>query len=177
MENRIFDTHYINFQMKPYLLFFFALFFVGIGFSQNEIDKALQKYNSQSVPYISSEDLAKMDSPILLDTRKEEEYRISHLKNAIWVGYKTFDANTIFETIKDKKMPIVVYCSIGVRSEDIGEKLIAAGYTNVSNLYGGIFDWKNKGYPVYNNQQQETNKVHAFDKQWGKLLTNGEKVY
>ncbi len=163
--------------MKPSLLFFFALFCVGMGFSQNEIDKALQKYNSRTVPYISSEDLVKRDNTILLDTRKEEEYNTSHLKNAIWVGYKTFDVNSILETIKDKHTSIVVYCSIGVRSEDIGEKLIASGFTNVSNLYGGIFDWKNKGFPVYDNQQQETNKVHAFDKQWGKLLTHGEKVY
>lgn len=163
--------------MKLSLLFFFSLFCVGIGFSQNEMDVALQKYNSQTVPYITTIDLVTANNPVLLDTRNEEEYNTSHLKNAIWVGYKTFNIHYILETIKDKNTPIVVYCSIGVRSEDIGEKLIAVGYTNVSNLHGGIFAWKNQGYPVYDNQQQETNKVHAFDKQWGKLLTNGEKVY
>ncbi len=163
--------------MKLSLLFFFSLFCVGIGFSQNEMDVALQKYNSQTVPYITTIDLVTANNPVLLDTRNEEEYNTSHLKNAIWVGYKTFNIHYILETIRDKNTPIVVYCSIGVRSEDIGEKLIAVGYTNVSNLHGGIFAWKNQGYPVYDNQQQETNKVHAFDKQWGKLLTNGEKVY
>lgn len=163
--------------MKLSLLFFFSLFCVGIGFSQNEMDVALQKYNSQTVPYITTIDLVTANNPVLLDTRSEEEYNTSHLKKAIWVGYKTFNIHYILETIKDKNTPIVVYCSIGVRSEDIGEKLIAVGYTNVSNLHGGIFAWKNQGYPVYDNQQQETNKVHAFDKQWGKLLTNGEKVY
>ena len=163
--------------MKLSLLFFFSLFCVGIGFSQNEMDVALQKYNSQTVPYITTIDLVRANNPVLLDTRNEEEYNTSHLKNAIWVGYKTFNIHYILETIRDKNTPIVVYCSIGVRSEDIGEKLIAVGYTNVSNLYGGIFAWKNQGYPVYDNQQQETKKVHAFDKQWGKLLTNGEKVY
>lgn len=159
------------------MLFFIGLFFVGMGYSQNEMDMALQKYNSGTVPYITTEDLTKIDNPVLLDTRKEEEFNTSHLKNAIWVGYKTFDIHTFLETIADKNTPLVVYCSIGIRSEDIGEKLIAAGYKDVKNLYGGIFDWKNKGNPVYDNQQQETNKVHVFDKQWGKLLTNGEKVY
>ncbi len=126
--------------MKISLLFFFALFSAGIEFSQSEINKALQKYNSQTVPYITTIDLVTANNPVLLDTRNEEEYNISHLKNAIWVGYNTFNIHCILETIKDKNTPIVVYCSIGVRSEDIGEKLIAVGYTNVSNLYGGIFD-------------------------------------
>jgi len=71
----------------------------------------------------------------------------------------------------------VVYCSIGVRSEDIGEKLMDAGYNNVTNLYGGIFEWKNKGNQVYDTLGNETERVHAFNKHWGKLLSKGEKVY
>jgi rhodanese-related sulfurtransferase len=163
--------------MKPSVSLILALFCVGMGVSQDPISKALQKYNSRTVPYITTADLAEADTVVLLDTRKEEEYTTSHLKDALWVGYKTFDIQRVLETIKDKNTPVVVYCSIGVRSEDIGEKLLAAGYTNVHNLYGGIFDWKNKGYPVYDVKGTETNKVHAFDKQWGKLLTKGEKVY
>jgi hypothetical protein len=77
----------------------------------------------------------------------------------------------------DKSIPLVVYCSVGVLSEDIGEKLEALGYTNVKNLYGGIFEWKNKGYPVIDNNGKDTRKVHAYNKRWGQLLTNAEKVY
>jgi len=33
-----------------------------------------------------------------------------------------------------------VYCSLGIRSEVIAKKLKKAGYTNVFNLYGGIFE-------------------------------------
>ena len=71
---------------------------------------------------------------------------------------------------------IVIYCSIGVSSENIGEKLVAEGYTNVQNLYGSIFKWVEKEHPIYDNFNQQTNKVHVFSKYWGKLLTKGEKV-
>ena len=52
-----------------------------------------------------------------------------------------------------------------------------AGYSNVKNLYGGIFEWKNEGHPVYDSEGKETEKVHAFSKHWGKLLKEGKKVY
>ncbi|MFT6370341.1 MAG: rhodanese-related sulfurtransferase [Maribacter sp.] len=112
-----------------------------------------------------------------MDTRKKEEYDISHLNNAIWVGDKAFEPNLVLEQIPDKEKSIIVYCSIGVRSEDIGEKLLALGYKDVKNLYGGIFQWKNKNGAIYNNKEQPTDSVHAFSKYWGKLLLKGVKVY
>ena len=72
---------------------------------------------------------------------------------------------------------IVVYCSLGIRSEKISEKLKAEGYSNVRNLYGGIFEWKNKGFEVFDSEGKETEKVHAYSKSWSKWLKNGEKIY
>ena len=77
----------------------------------------------------------------------------------------------------DKETTIVVYCSVGYRSEKVGERLKKAGFKKVLNLYGGIFDWVNKGFPVYDNSGNQTKKVHAYDKSWGKWLTKGEKIY
>jgi rhodanese-related sulfurtransferase len=114
---------------------------------------------------------------ILLDTRKKEEFEVSALPGAHWVGYQQFDLEEFEKQWPDKSTPVVVYCSVGVRSEDIGEELMAAGYTQVRNLYGGIFLWKNQDLPVVDSLQQQTQRVHAFDKRWGKLLTKGEKVY
>jgi rhodanese-related sulfurtransferase len=39
---------------------------------------------------------------------------------------------------------------VGYRSEKVTEKLQKAGFTQVSNLYGGIFEWVNQGYPIVN---------------------------
>lgn len=144
--------------------------------SQKKLERTLKQLNSESVPYIYVNELQSTEGTIIMDTRRRTEYDVSHLKDAVWVGYKNFDEDSITNKFTDKNAPIVVYCSIGVRSEDIGEKLQKAGYANVKNLYGGIFEWKNQGKAVYQNDM-ETDSVHTFNKQWGKLLNAGIKVY
>ena len=163
--------------MKLFLSLAFVIALPFATFSQEKMERTLKRYNKESVPYVNVTALHEMDRPVTLDTRKKEEYEVSHLKDALWVGFKSFDITEVTSKIKDKDTEIIVYCSIGVRSENIGEKLQDAGYTNVKNLYGGIFEWKNEGYPVYDSIGNETEKVHAFSKHWGKLLTKGEKIY
>ena len=154
------------------------LFCSNLLHSQKSIDKVLKTYNNNSVPYISSQELSKLDNNIiLLDAREANEYEVSHLKNAIFVGYDKFNSKIISGKIPDKNKKIIVYCSLGVRSEKIGEKLLKLGYTNVYNLYGGIFDWKNNNFEVVDSTNQVTENVHAFSKSWGKYLTKGNKIY
>jgi len=163
--------------MRPYCfitIFFFC--YIG-GISQKSIEKTLQWFNDGSVPYITVEELKNSSDIVLLDTRKKEEFEVSHLKNAQWAGFRKFNLEKVQQEIPDTETPIVVYCSIGVRSEKIGKKLQKAGYSNVKNLYGGIFEWKNRGNTVVDSLNQSTEKVHAFSKSWGILLTKGNKVY
>lgn len=163
--------------VRKNLLILGTLLFSISGFAQDTLSELLKKYNTQSVPYISVQELAMPKTEaVLLDTRELGEYETSHLKNAIHVGYDNFDLESTTKLLSDKSQPIVVYCSLGIRSEDIAERLIASGYTNVLNLYGGIFEWKNKNFKVY-NAEGETEKVHAFSKEWSKWLTKGIKVY
>lgn len=147
-------------------------------FAQSSIDDAIQKYNSGSISYISVEqlqaDLVNNEKLVLLDARSKKEYEVSHLKDAIWIGYNNFEKEKVSDI--DKVSEIIIYCSVGVRSEKIGEKLLGLGYKNIKNLYGGIFSWVNNGYPIYNEQNQ-TQNIHGFDKQWGKYLKAGKKVY
>lgn len=112
--------------------------------------------------------------PLLLDTRQQEEYNVSHLAGAKLVDYESFQAEQLQQVPKDT--PIILYCSVGYRSERVGEELKAAGYTNVRHLYGGLFEWVNQGQPVYNSKGK-TNKVHAYSRSWGIWLQKGEKVY
>lgn len=111
---------------------------------------------------------------VFLDTREPREYIVSHIDGAIHVGYDTFDISQLQSL--DKNSRIVAYCSVGYRSEKIAEKLIAAGFKNVSNLYGGIFEWVNQDYPVH-NEKGTTQEIHAYDRTWGIWLRRGEKVY
>lgn len=159
-------------------LFSFILFLTIITsiFAQKNLDTTLKQLNSESVPYVYVNEVESTEYIMILDTRKKEEFDVSHIEDAIWVGHKSFEKDSVTKRIPSKETAIMVYCSIGVRSEDIGEKLMKAGYTNVKNLYGGIFEWKNQGNAVFKNNT-ETDSVHTFNKQWGKLLKKGIKVY
>jgi rhodanese-related sulfurtransferase len=113
---------------------------------------------------------------VLLDSREKKEYEVSHIKGALYAGYEDFNLQEVSKNIKSIDTPIIVYCSLGVRSEDIAETLEKAGYTNIKNLYGGIFNWKNNNLPVVNRHQEPTDSVHVYSKKWGKWLTKGIKV-
>jgi len=146
-------------------------------FAQSNLKQLLKKYNKQTIPYIYVENLQKISNDItLLDAREMKEFETSHIINAQFVGYEKFNLKKTIQKLPNKNARIVVYCSLGVRSEDIAEKLKSKGYLNVQNLYGGIFEWKNKGNDVY-SKGSKTEKVHAFSQEWGKWLLKGEKVY
>jgi rhodanese-related sulfurtransferase len=111
---------------------------------------------------------------IFIDTREKKEYQISTIRHAVFVGYDSLDLSPTVNI--PKNTPLVVYCSVGYRSEKVAEKLIKEGFTEVYNLYGGIFEWVNQGKKVYKNEQ-ETQQVHGFTRVWGIWLNKGEKVY
>ena len=163
--------------MKTLLVYIFA--FIGFQcMSQNTLDQLLKKHNNTDVPYITVQELAMPKTKAkILDARSIEEYEISHIKNAILVGYDHFDLKKTDQLFPDKEELIVVYCSIGIRSAKIAQQLKDYGYTNIFNLYGGIFEWKNNNFSVYDINEIETEKVHVFNKHWAKWLTNGEKVF
>lgn len=145
----------------------------------SKFDKMLEGMYEYTVPLVKNEQLKmwlKNEKIYLLDTRENHEFDVSHIKDAINVGYDNFNIKSVKHIPKDAK--VVLYCSVGYRSERIGEKLIKEGYANVFNLYGSIFDWINDGNDVYNSSGKVT-KVHAYNKEWGKWIVNENvvKVY
>ena len=162
--------------MKNFMFFFFLISINS--FSQNSLKDVLKKYNTESVPYISVDSLKTISNEVvLLDAREKKEFTTSHIQNALLVGYDKFNLKKTVKKLPNKNAKIVVYCSLGVRSSAIAEKLKKVGYTNVLNLYGGIFEWKNNGNKVFNSEEKETEKVHTCTQEWSKWLLKGEKVY
>jgi rhodanese-related sulfurtransferase len=159
-----------------YIVLFFG---ATTSLAQQTLEQVLLKYNKQSIPYISAEmliDIKNDPTIVLLDSREKKEYEVSHIKGALYAGYEDFNLQEVSKNIKSIDTPIIVYCSLGVRSEDIAETLEKAGYTNIKNLYGGIFNWKNNNLPVVNRHQKPTDSMHVYSKKWGKWLTKGIKV-
>jgi rhodanese-related sulfurtransferase len=143
--------------------------------TSNSYKVLLKTLYKNTVPLVSCDDAAKMKSVLFLDTRAYEEFKVSHIPNARWVGYDEFSLDKMKGI--DKTTPLIVYCSVGVRSEQIGKKLLDAGYTNVQNLNGSLFEWVNQGKPIVDEKGKRTRKVHAYSHAWGIWLRKGEKVY
>jgi len=163
--------------MKTKIFYIFLLFSL-LGFSQKNLSELLKKHNNESVPYISVQELAMpKTNAFLLDARELREYEVSHLKDALHVGYDEFNLANTTKKLNNKDQMIVVYCSLGIRSEDISEQLKNEGYTNVYNLFGGIFEWKNNDFKVYNLNNETTENVHVFSKEWSQWLLKGIKIY
>ena len=114
--------------------------------AQETLDDLLKRYNQNSVSYISVTELRRLqfnENITLFDGREKYEFDVSHIPNADHIGYNDFSLEAISDTYPEKETPIVVYCTVGIRSEEICKKLIDAGYSDVKNLYGGICEWKN----------------------------------
>ena len=172
--------------MRSFVIHIVLLFIAIIGLSAQVNDAKFENRINEllnfSVPTISVTDLSQMLSDsstqiILLDTREKEEYDISHINGAIHIGYEDFDHGLLPEIHRDQK--VVVYCSVGYRSEKIGEKLENKGFNQVFNLYGSIFEWVNQGGELVDNNGKPTNKIHTYNYNWSKWVTNEsfEKVY
>jgi len=174
--------------MKNILTSFLFLFLTIIGCAQppavrpkvnsEAFDKKISKTINFSVPVIGVEELKEMEEDVVLfDARPQSEFDISHIKGAKRIGFRKMD-KSVLEGV-DKKEPIVVYCSIGYRSEKIAEKLKKMGYKNVYNLYGSIFEWVNQGNEVVDKDEKATEKIHTYNRRWSKWVEEGkaEKVW
>lgn len=112
--------------------------------------------------------------PLLLDVRTPAEFRVSHLAGGRFVNADSIA--TVQLPNLDRRQPVVVYCSVGVRSEKLGEQLLVLGFKHVRNLNGGLFEWVNEGHPVV-NEQGPTENIHPYSALWGLWLRRGNKVY
>ena len=132
----------------------------------------VDSYLEYSIPVISvGEAYEDRDAYIFLDAREIEEFNVSHITNAIHTGYDNFDILKIQSQVSNDAQ-LIVYCSIGYRSEKIGEILKKNGYQNVYNLYGSIFEWVNQHRPICHKNGIPASILHTYSKKWSKWVDN-----
>lgn len=161
--------------MKHLLLILLVTFQANA--QSKKFERMLKKNIQKTVPVVRVSELNSNTDYIILDARELKEHKVSRIPKSFLIGYDNFKLEEISQLIPDKQTSILLYCSVGIRSELIGEKLIAAGYKEVYNLYGGIFEWKNQNNILLDSLGNPTEKVHTFSKEWSKWLTKGERIY
>jgi glyoxylase-like metal-dependent hydrolase (beta-lactamase superfamily II)/rhodanese-related sulfurtransferase len=102
---------------------------------------------SQRDPRAVHAELDTASAPHIIDVREESEYlgELGHIPDSVLVPLKTLQ----FEIEKlgiAKDEPIVFVCRSGVRSTTAAAMLTGMGYTQVSNLKGGMLAWKEAGF-------------------------------
>lgn len=92
----------------------------------------LESYNGQNV--------------VVLDTRNDYEFNAGRFKGAINPEIKTFrEFPNFVDGLKiSRDTPIVMYCTGGIRCEKASAYMINKGFTNVSQLHGGIINFCQK---------------------------------
>ena len=148
------------------------LLMAGSGPEGREAIKRLVRAQFHRVPQISTAELAAWlaDSartpPVILDVRAEQEFEVSHLHGARCVGSHARAGEVA--AVLDLQAPVVVYCSVGYRSSALAEQLRRAGFTQVSNLEGSIFQWAAEGRPL-EAAGKPTREVHPCHSWFRKL--------
>lgn len=122
---------------------------------------------------ISPQEAQKLDEPIYLDAREKAEYDVSHLPDALRIGFDAPKFKILREL--DKSRPVVVYCTIGYRSEKMAAKLRKRGFKKVYNLYGSIYAWSLAGLPLEDAKGKPTEMIHTYNKAWGSYFPDEEK--
>jgi rhodanese-related sulfurtransferase len=105
--------------------------------------------------------------PVLVDVRAPAEQAVSTLAAALCVAPDDDPADVLRRTGAD--LPIVLYCSVGVRSARLARALSAAGAARALNLRGGLFEWANRGLPLV-GPAGPARSVHGYDAEWAVLL-------
>lgn len=150
------------------------MFWIGQAIAFNLLKKFI-RFKFPGVQRMTTAEFAQalenttQSQPLILDSRSEAEYAVSHLLEA-----KRIDSTAdlaIAPALKNvpKDTAIVVYCSVGYRSAKAAQYLMKLGFQDVSNLEGGLFQWANEERSLV-HAGQPTQLVHPYNATWGMLL-------
>jgi len=96
------------------------------------------------VPEISVAEALKLFSganpPRLIDVRESDEWATARIPGAELLPLSQWPAIAI-EKLTDKSAPLLIQCHHGSRSARAAGWLIEQGFTNVTNVAGGIDAW------------------------------------
>ncbi|MFZ1614980.1 MAG: rhodanese-like domain-containing protein [Holophaga sp.] len=83
---------------------------------------------------------------LLVDVRTEAEYKDRHIPGTDALIPLQELAQRIHELEPWKGKPILLYCRSGNRTQQAAKLLQKHGFTDVTDLKGGIQEWISKGY-------------------------------
>lgn len=121
-----------HFNMKT--LFSIVLLFISFIACHPQQDDRIKVIPASAFKIAIQEDVQ------LIDVRTSGEYKSGFIKNAINMDVTQSQFAEQIKTL-DKSKPVYIYCRSGARSSTAAKQMIAAGFTEVIDLQGGILRW------------------------------------
>lgn len=115
-------------------------------------------------------ELLDTDSVTLVDVREPSEYAGERIASALSVPLSSFAPEKI-KLQADKKL--VLYCQSSNRSGQAAQKLIGAGFSEVTHLQGGLNYWKQLNYPTLVNKNAPISIMRQVQIVAGSLVVTG----
>jgi rhodanese-related sulfurtransferase len=106
---------------------------------------------SEGVDAAQAQSMGKQGA-LLLDVREPAEYSEVHASNTKLIPLGQLDSR-LQELAVHKDQPIVVMCRSGRRSARAVSMLQEAGFTQVSNMKGGMIAWEDAGLEVVRSRR------------------------
>lgn len=140
--------------------------------SSTKTSTELKVTTVQSIaPAEFAEALSKEPNAQLIDVRSPKEFDSDHLEGAVNIDYNSPEFKSEIEKL-DKSKPTFVYCLSGGRSASAIQTMKELGFTNLTELEGGMLKWRNSGV-------QQTAAVEAkgmTKNDFEKLINSDKKV-
>lgn len=98
-------------------------------------------------PDVAADLLAAEPRPAVIDVRTPAEFADGHLEGAVLVDVQSPDFRDRIAEF-DRDASYVIYCRSGNRSVTARETMAELGFTDVTDIDGGILAWVQAGLPV-----------------------------
>ena len=105
----------------------------------------------------------------LLDVRTAAEYKSGHIKNSLQADWNDKSQFTNRIQFVDKDKPVYIYCLAGGRSAAAADWMRKNGFTNVTELTGGINAWKKAELPLEGMPDEKQMTVEEY---WSAIPKN-----
>lgn len=105
------------------------------------------KGGAKKMSLMQATQLMNQDKTVVVDVRAKADFKQGHLLGA--KNIPVADLKDNLQVIsKDKSVPVLIYCQMGMTSHTAGKQLLDAGFTEVYSLAGGVNAWQAENMPL-----------------------------
>ena len=95
--------------------------------------------------HVAAERLGGGEPALLVDVREPDEFEVVRVDGAVLLPLSTF---LLRYAELPRDTPLLILCAAGSRSAAAAAHLIEHGWSDVTNVAGGIISWERAGLPV-----------------------------